>query len=181
MTYAASPPPRAVPPRPKGAPGFVWVLIGAVIGIMLATAVVLVVEVVRSGPAGDQSFFADDYCSELAMPNGAALADWDAENDFCIFADDRGTYSITLTDVDALRRWSDGCHDEPIADALIQLPGEAEDDTCVVANSDGRGWAGRILPDLELLLVVEVDGEPGSTTRTAAAMVAILDVAERDL
>jgi hypothetical protein len=156
-------------------------LIGVVIGVAFATAVILVVEIVRSGPAGDQSFFSDDYCSELVMPNGASLADWDAENDFCIFADDRGTYSITLSDVDALRRWSDGCHDEPIADALIQLPGEAADDTCVVVNPDGKGWAGRILPEPELLLVVEVDGSPDSMTRTADDMVAILDVAEHDL
>lgn len=59
------------------------------------------------------------------------------------------------------------------------LPGEQDDDTCVVTASRSRiGWAGRMLSD-SLSLTVRPDGS--EHPRLAVRLVEILDAAESEL
>lgn len=205
MTYATPAHPPPTRPQSSGPKRWVWFVVGIAGGLVvgLIGAGIFTLAGVASGGSDDErpnieALVGENYCYRIAEKLGMDYVGDDLSGD--AFGLDYGgtctlteanpaseefghrpeaSFEVELRNLHPLIDWVRDCHDGQRATGVVILPGEQDDDTCVVTASRSRiGWAGRMLSD-SLSLTVRPDGS--EHPRLDVRLVEILDAAESEL
>lgn len=199
-------PPQPPPPQRSSGPGWwVWFAVGIAGGLVLGLigAGIFVIARAVDGGSDDErpdieALAGENYCYRIAerlgmdyvgddLSGGVAGLDYGGT---CTLTEENpaseeyghtpeANYELELRNLHPLTDWVRDCHDGQRAGGVVTLPGEHDEDTCVVTASRSRiGWAGRILSDS---LSLTVRPEASEHPRLDVRLVEILDAAESEL
>lgn len=205
MTYATPAHPPPTPQQSSGPKRWVWFVVGIAGGLVvgLLGAGIFVIARAANGGSDDErpnieALVGENYCYRIAEKLGMDYVGDDLSGD--AFGLDYGgtctlteanpaseafghnpeaTFEVELRNLHPLVDWARDCHGDQRAAGVVILPGEQDEDTCVVTASRSRiGWAGRMLSD-SLSLTVNPNGS--EHPHLDVRLVEILDAAESEL